>query len=235
LTAEVTDIAAELIARVAGRAAGRGVVLVGIAGGVAVGKSTLARTIGQGLEARGLSTHIVATDGFLRPNAELEAAGLGMKKGFPETYDTAALHAFLAELAAGRATATPVYSHVTYDIVPGEARTVAASGVVIVEGINVLQTPEAREQLGLSIYVDADPAHAKAWYLRRIQQVIADDPESFFAKLDPERRDAMFEMGWTHLNLVNLNEHIAPSAAFADVVVRKDADHSLVALRPIRP
>ena len=230
MTAEVADIAAELIARVAERAAGREVLLVGIAGGVAAGKSTLARSLAEGLEARGLSTQIVATDGFLKPNAQLEAAGLHLKKGFPETYDTAALHAFLAELAAGRAAASPVYSHVTYDIVPGETRTVTASGVVIVEGINVLQTPEARGRLGLSIYVDADPDHAKAWYLRRIQQVIAEDPESFFAKLDPERRDAMFEMGWTHLNLVNLRQHIAPTMAYADVVVRKGADHNLAEL-----
>jgi len=227
LTAEVADIAAELIARVAERAAGRDVLLVGIAGGVAVGKSTLARAIAEGLEARGLSTQIVATDGFLKPNAQLEAAGLNLRKGFPETYDTEAIHAFLAELAAGRAAATPVYSHVTYDIVPGETRTVDGSGVVIVEGINVLQTPQARDQLGLSIYVDADPDHAKAWYLRRLQQIIADDPESFFARLDPERRDAMFEAGWTHLNLVNLNAHIAPTMAHADVVVRKGADHGL--------
>lgn len=224
------DLNAELVARVAERAAGRDVLLVGVAGGVAVGKSTLARTIAEGLEARSLPTQIVATDGFLKPNVELEAAGLGMKKGFPETYDTGALHGFLADLAAGRGAASPVYSHVTYDIVPGEVRTVAASGVVIVEGINVLQTPQARGQFGLSIYVDADPAHAKGWYLARLHGIIAADPESFFARLDAERRDAMFEAAWTHLNLVNLNQHIAPTMAFADVVVRKAQDHALAEL-----
>lgn len=227
----MADLGAELIARVAERAVGRDVLLVGIAGGVAVGKSTLARAVAEGLEALSLPTQIVATDGFLKPNAQLEAAGLGMKKGFPETYDTGAIHLFLAELAAGRAAVSPVYSHVTYDIVPGEARSVAAAGVVIVEGINVLQTREARALLGLSIYVDADPAHAKAWYLRRLHQIIADDPQSFFAKLDAERRDAMFEAAWTHLNLVNLHQHIAPTAAFADVVVRKSADHGIAELR----
>jgi type I pantothenate kinase len=227
----MADLEAELVARVAEQAAGREVLLVGIAGGVAVGKSTLARELAEGLEARGLRTQVVATDGFLKPNAQLAAAGLNLKKGFPETYDAPAIHAFLAELAAGRAADTPVYSHVTYDIMPGETRTVAGSGVVIVEGINVLQTPEARRQLGLAIYVDADPIDTKSWYLRRLHQIIADDPESFFAKLDPERRDAMFEMGWTYLNLVNLNDHIAPTAKFADFVVRKDADHRIAELR----
>lgn len=227
----MADLSARLIAHVAERAAGRDVLLLGIAGGVAVGKSTLARAIAEGLEAEGVGTQIVATDGFLKPNAQLEAAGLGMKKGFPETYDTDAIHAFLDALAAGRAAATPVYSHVTYDIVPGEMRTVEASGVVIVEGINVLQTPQARARFGLSLYVDADPAHAKAWYLARLHGIIAADPQSFFARLDAERRDAMFEAAWTHLNLVNLYDHIAPTMAFADLVVSKGADHALVELR----
>lgn len=226
----MTDLAQQVVALVVERAAGRAPLLVGVAGGVAVGKSTLARFIADGLEAAGLRVQIVATDGFLRPNAELEAAGLGMKKGFPETYDNAALHAFLGDLAAGRAAASPVYSHVTYDILPGETRTVEGLGVVIVEGINVLQTAEARAQLGLSIYVDADPDHAKTWYLRRLHQIIADDPESFFARLDAKQRDAMFEAAWTHLNLVNLHEHIAPTMAFADAVVRKGGDHALAEL-----
>lgn len=226
----MADLSAELVARIAERAAGERVFLMGIAGGVAAGKSTLARTLADGLEARDLSVQIVATDGFLKPNAVLEAAGLGMKKGFPETYDTDALHAFLDDLAAGRRAEIPVYSHVTYDILPGETRPVEASGVVIVEGINVLQTAEARARFGLSLYVDAEPADAKAWYLARLHGIIAADPESFFARLDAERRDAMFEAAWTHLNLVNLHQHIAPTAAFADVVVRKGGDHSLTEL-----
>jgi type I pantothenate kinase len=226
----MADLSAELVARVAERAAGERVFLMGIAGGVAAGKSTLARTLADGLEAADLAVQIVATDGFLKPNAVLEAAGLGMKKGFPETYDADALHAFLDDLAAGRRAAIPVYSHVTYDILPGETRPVEASGVVIVEGINVLQTPQARARFGLSLYVDADPVDAKSWYLARLHGIIADDPESFFARLDAERRDAMFEAAWTHLNLVNLHQHIAPTAAHADVVVRKGPDHALAQL-----
>lgn len=227
----MVDLDAGLLARVAERVAagGQGPFLIGITGGVAVGKSTLARAIAAGLEAADpdLCPEIVATDGFLKPNAQLEAAGLGMKKGFPETYDRDAFHRFLGDLATGRKAEIPIYSHVTYDIVPGQARAVDGMGVVIVEGINVLQTPEARARLGLSLYVDADPAHAKAWYLARLHGIIEADPESFFAKLDPERRDAMFEAAWTHLNLVNLHEHIAPTMAYADVVVRKGADHAL--------
>jgi len=228
----MTDLDAALMSLVAERAAARGdgPFLIGVAGGVAVGKSTLARAIADGLEAQGLSVEVVATDGFLRPNAELEAAGLNLKKGFPETYDRDAFHAFLADLAAGRAARTPVYSHVAYDIVQGEIREVAAADVVIIEGVNMLQTPEARALLGLRLYVDADPAHAKAWWLARLHGIIAEDPESFFAKLDPVQRDAMFEAGWTHLNLVNLAEHIAPTMAYADVVVRKGPDHGLVAI-----
>lgn len=227
----MADLGAELITRVAQAAAGRDVLLVGIAGGVAVGKSTLAGFVAEGLAAQGLAVQVAGTDGFLKPNAVLAAEGLSMKKGFPETYDVDALHAFLGELAAGRDAATPVYSHLIYDIAPGETRTVAASGVVIVEGINVLQTPEARGCLGLSIYVDAEPDDAKAWYLARLDRIIADDPESFFAKLgEPEQRAAMFEMAWTHLNLVNLDQHIAPTMAHADVVVRKGADHAVTEL-----
>lgn len=231
----MTDLNAQLLALAADRAMARsGPFLIGIAGGVAVGKSTLAEALADRLtrEHPHLRVEVVATDGFLRPNRDLEAAGLGLKKGFPETYDRDAFHAFLADLAVGEPAATPVYSHVTYDIIPDEARIVDPSGVVIVEGINVLQTPEARSRFGLTLYVDADPAHAKAWYLARLHGIIAADPESFFARLDPERRDAMFEAAWTHLNLVNLHEHIAPTAAFADVVVRKGADHALIELVP---
>ncbi|WP_293457223.1 hypothetical protein [Phenylobacterium sp.] len=229
------DGLAALIAERAARRAEPGAFLVGVTGGVAAGKSTLARRVADTLAAGGAPVEIVATDGFLKPNAVLEPAGLGKKKGFPETYDTAAFHAFLADLASGRRAEIPVYSHVTYDIVPGEARAVDGAGVVIVEGINVLQTPQARERFGLSVYLDADPADAKAWYLARLHGIIAADPTSFFASMEPDQRDALFESAWTHLNLVNLREYIAPTAAFADVVVRKGPDHAIVALEAPTP
>ena len=230
------DVGRALIALVAERAAVKAPFLVGVAGGVAVGKSTLSQVLADGLAQAGHRVQIVATDGFLRPNRELEAAGLNLRKGFPETFDRDALHGFLAELAAGRAATTPVYSHVTYDIVPGETRTVDGEGVVIVEGVNVLQTAEARACLGLALYVDAEPAHVKAWYLARLDTIIANEPDSLIAKIaDPAHRAALIEAAWTHINLVNLHDHIAPTAAFADVVVRKGADHSFVELIATRP
>jgi len=226
------DILGALAALVAERAAtgGAGAFLVGMAGGVAVGKSTLARALAGRLGAD-TAVQIVPTDGFLRPNAELAAADLIRRKGFPETYDTAAFAGFLADLGEGRRATMPVYSHVTYDIVPGEARPVDATGVVIVEGINVLQSAEARARFGLSIYVDAAVEDMHAWYLRRLEQMVADEPASLIAQIrDPAQRLAIVEAAWRDINLVNLTRHIAPTAAHADVVVRKSADHSLVEL-----
>lgn len=221
----------ELVDRAAERARARGGrLLVGVAGGVAVGKSTLAVALADGLRAAlpGTPVEVVATDGFLRPNRDLEAAGLNMKKGFPDTYDRAAFHAFLGDLAAGRVAVTPVYSHVAYDIVPGETRAVDGSGVTIVEGINVLQTDEARALFGLALYVDADPEHVKIWYLRRLDRIVANEPESLIARIaDPAQRASLIDAAWTHINLVNLREHIAPTAAYADVVVRKGGDHAI--------
>lgn len=214
------------VVRERARGGGPGAFLVGMAGGVAVGKSTLAQALAERL-APG-DVQVVATDGFLRPNAELAAGDLIRRKGFPETYDVAAFARFLAELAAGRAAAMPVYSHVTYDIVPGETRMVGGEGVVIVEGINVLQSPEARARFGLRVYVDADPEHMHAWYLRRLEQIVANEPASLIAQIrDPAQRLAIVEAAWRDINLVNLTEHIAPTAAYADVVVRKAADHVL--------
>jgi type I pantothenate kinase len=228
------DLDAALAALVAERvrAAGRaGAFLVALAGGVAVGKSTLARRLADALAAAGLPVQVVATDGFLKPNAQLAADGLAQKKGFPETYDTAALIGFLVELSAGRPAVTPVYSHVAYDIAPGETRTLEGQGIVIVEGVNVLQVAEARALFGLSIYLDAEPAHAKAWYLKRLDEIIVNEPTSLIAQIqDVALRDRLIEQAWTELNLVNLRDHIAPTASYADVVVRKAANHTLAAL-----
>ena len=226
------DPGAKLVSLVAERAAG-GPLLVGVAGPVAVGKSALARVIADGLAGGGLgggvSVQIVATDGFLLPNSALAEAGMVQRKGFPETYDWLAFHGFLDDLAEGRSAETPVYSHTTYDILPGERRTVEAGGVIIVEGVNVLQTPWARARFGLSVYVDADPAHIKAWYLARLDAIIANEPASLIAQIrDVALRNRLIEQAWTETNLVNLRDHIAPTAAYADVIVRKGADHGMV-------
>ncbi len=229
--ARLTALVAERAA--AARAAGAPSFLVGVTGGVAFGKSTLSRQLAEGLATAlpDWPVEIVPTDGFLKPNSVLADAGLTYRKGFPETYDAAAFHAFLDALGAGRAAATPVYSHIAYDITPGETRTVAGEGVIIVEGVNALQTPQARARFGFSIYVDAEPDHAKAWYLARLDEIIANEPQSLIAQVtDPEQRRGFIEAAWTSINLVNLAEHIAPTAAFADVVVRKGADHAPLAL-----
>lgn len=222
------DVLAALAALAGQRAAGQTAFLVGIAGGVAVGKSTLSHALAERLAG---PVQVVATDGFLRPNAELAQADLIRRKGFPESYDVDAFHGFLAALAGGRAASMPVYSHVIYDIVPGERRTVEAGGVIIVEGINVLQTAEARAWFGLTVYVDAAPEDMHDWYLRRIENMVASEPGSLLAQIkEPAQRLAIVEAAWRDINLVNLADHIAPTAAHADVVVRKAADHALVAM-----
>jgi type I pantothenate kinase len=235
MTGEVLEQLVGLVASraAAARAAGAPAFLVGVTGGVAVGKSVLAGQLADGLAkaAPGVRVQVTPTDGFLKSNAELAAGGLTYRKGFPETYDAAAFHAFLDALAHGRAAETPVYSHVAYDIAPGETRTLAGEGVVIVEGVNVLQTAEARARFGLSIYVEAEADHAKAWYLARLDGIVANEPRSLIAQVaDPEVRRGYIEAAWTNINLVNLTDHIAPTAAYADVVVRKGADHELVEL-----
>jgi type I pantothenate kinase len=228
----MADLLQELADLVDARARARGdrpgACLVGLAGGVAAGKSTLARQLAAALPAR---VEVVATDGFLKSNAELEAAGLSARKGFPESYDWPVLHGFLADLAEGRPAASPVYSHVTYDIAPEETLVVPPADIVIVEGINTLQTPEARARYDLSVYLDADPDHVRAWFEARLESIAASEPDSFIARVgDAERRRLVIDHAWREINLVNLRDHIAPTAAFADVVARKGPDHGLLAV-----
>lgn len=216
-----------------GRRRGAGPLVIGLTGGVAVGKSTLARFIaeGLGLADPSLSTEVIATDGFLRPNAELEAAGLGHRKGFPESFDTDAFHAFLGELGAGGPVSAPVYSHVTYDVSPDERRTISGVDVVIVEGVNVLQTAAARANLDVMLYLDAEVELVKGWFADRLHRIAATEPASFMAQFsDPAARAAVIEYAWNEINLPNLREHIAPTATFADLVARKGEDHAIVAL-----
>lgn len=210
-------------------------VVVGIAGAVAVGKSTLAADLAERVRARGFRVEVVGTDAFLFPNAELDRRGLGPQKGFPETFDLEALTAFVEAVQAGRAPVdVPVYSHEVYDRVTGASRTVGPCDVLVVEGVNALQVPTA-DRLDLRVYLDAGEELIERWFRERFVALCeAAPPGSFYEPLRAAPREqqlAVAEMAWSGINLVNLREHIEPSRANADAVVEKGADHRIVAVR----
>jgi len=206
--------------------------LVGIAGAVAVGKSALARALEVALADGSHAVVIVSTDGFLLPNETLTAAGLQARKGFPESYDSGRLSAFLADLRAGLGEVlVPVYSHEQYDVIAGEHLVVRSPDIVVIEGVNALQHPIV-EALDLAVYVDADERDVLAWYVRRFEQLRGADLDAhpFYAQFrslgdDDLRRVA--ELVWREVNGPNLRANILPSRAAADVVVRKGADHAV--------
>ena len=193
-----------------------------------MGKSTLAASLADGLAP--LRVAVVATDGFLLPNAELSARGLLAQKGFPASYDTEAIASFVDDLRAGRPASVPVYSHATYDRVPGESTAVADVDVVIVEGVNALQ-PELAAAVDLAIYLHAEEPLVRTWYVARfLEQIEAaeTDESSFyrgFTAMDEAGRRALAEQVWEGVNLVNLVEHIDPTRANADVVLVKGEEH----------
>jgi type I pantothenate kinase len=224
--------------------------VIGVAGSVAVGKSTTARIL------RELLSHwpdtprvdLVTTDGFLLPNAELERRGLLLRKGFPESYDRRALLRFVAAVKSGRDVVTaPVYSHLTYDIVPGECIEVRRPNVLIVEGLNVLQPPrvDANGRAGLavsdffdfSVYVDAHTEHVQQWYVDRflrLRQTAFADPDSYFhryASLSDSEAVATAESIWRQINQPNLVENIKPTRGRATLVLTKSADHAVRRIR----
>ena len=225
--------------------------VIGVAGSVAVGKSTIARLL-RALLARWPNhprVDLITTDGFLYPNRELEARGLMHRKGFPESYDQAALISFLAQVKAGVAEVTaPVYSHTVYDIVADEITVVRQPDVLIVEGLNVLQTGVVRRSDGsrpalpqvfvsdffdFSIYVDAEEAHIEQWYVDRfltLRDTVFQDPASFFRRYgDLTTDEAISEAQgiWRAINGPNLHENIAPTRERADLILRKGAHHDV--------
>ncbi len=224
--------------------------VIGVAGSVAVGKSTTARLLRE-LLARWPSTprvELMTTDGFLFPNAELERRGLLERKGFPESYDRRALVRFVSNVKAGMAEVTaPVYSHLTYDIVPDEQVVVHRPDVLIVEGLNVLQPPfpvsSQRSALALSdffdfsVYVDAREHDIKTWYVERflrLRQTAFADPKSYFhryASLTDEEAVERAGSIWDSINGPNLRENIAPTRGRAGLVLVKGADHSVKKVR----
>lgn len=205
--------------------------LIGVAGSVAVGKTTFARQLAERL-APGATVTVLATDCFLLPNDELARLGLGMQKGFPASYDGAAIERFLDGLDSGGGADVPVYSHAIYDRVAGAVETVPAADIVIIEGVNALQPPLV-ERLDLAVYLDADEADIERWFVDRFLALCAaaeSDESSFyrgFVGLSPDQRVEMARSVWAAVNLVNLREHISPTRAAAHLVLRKAADHSL--------
>ncbi len=216
--------------------------VIAVAGSVAVGKSTVSRLL-QELLSRWEDTprvELVTTDGFLRPNAELERRGILDRKGFPESYDRRALLRFVSEVKAGKSPVTaPVYSHLTYDIVPDQVVTVERPDVLIIEGLNVLQPPAQGAKLAVSdlfdftIYVDARTSDIERWYVDRflsLQRGAFSHPDSYFhryAALTEDEATARAIDFWTRINVPNLEQNILPTRARADLVLRKAADHTV--------
>ena len=213
--------------------------IIGVAGSVAVGKSTFARIL-QALLAHWPDhprVGLVTTDGFLYPNRVLEDRGIMNRKGFPESYDTKRLLQFLREVKSGAAEVlVPIYSHVVYDIVEGEEIVVRRPDIVILEGLNVLQvTGEKAEFVSdyfdFSIYIDADERDIEQWYVDRFLALCAtvfQDPNSFFshyAHLTTEEAVQTARSIWREINGRNLRENIAPTRDRASLVLRKRADH----------
>jgi type I pantothenate kinase len=217
--------------------------VVGLAGSVAVGKSTTARVL-QALLRRWPdhpSVDLVTTDGFLHPNAVLEARGLMTRKGFPESYDTRRLVEFMAAVKAGRAEVdAPVYSHLRYDIVPGERQTVRRPDIVIVEGVNVLQVGDAlsvSDFFDYSIYVDAVEDDILRWYVERflaLRGTVFNQEDAFYRHFAALADDAAVDVAtaiWHDINGRNLAENILPTRERADLILRKGADHRVAGVR----
>jgi type I pantothenate kinase len=224
--------------------------VIGIAGSVAVGKSTTARIL-QALLARWPNhpkVDLITTDGFLYPNTVLEHRGLMKRKGFPESYDRRRLVRFVAQVKSGEPeVAAPVYSHFSYDILPSELQTVRRPDIMILEGLNVLQTgvgnPRSEspvfvsDYFDFSIYVDADEDHIKQWYIERflmLRRTAFRDPASYFHRYaslsDPEAREKALSI-WEEINGVNLRENILPTRSRADLILEKGLDHTVQQVR----
>jgi type I pantothenate kinase len=219
--------------------------VIGVAGSVAVGKSTFARIL-QALLSRWPdhpNVGLVTTDGFLFPNAVLEERGIMDRKGFPESYDTRRLLAFLREVKSGSpVVSAPVYSHVVYDIVPDDEVSIERPDILILEGLNVLQiantgTEFVSDYFDFSIYVDADESDILDWFVARfmtLRESVFRDPDSFFqhfAALSDTEAVAVATDIWKEINGRNLRENIEPTRDRASLILRKASDHRIASVR----
>jgi type I pantothenate kinase len=216
--------------------------VIGVAGSVAVGKSTFSRIL-QALLARWPDhpkVDLITTDGFLQPNRVLDERGIMNRKGFPESYDTRALLKFLRDLKSGQSLVeAPVYSHVVYDIVDGETESVCQPDILILEGLNVLQVGNpgsehaefVSDYFDFSIYIDADEVDIENWYVARFLSLcesVFQEPDSFFQHYAHLSRDEATDTAhgiWKAINGLNLKENIEPTRERASLILRKGSDH----------
>ncbi len=230
-----------------GKETSRSPYVIGVAGSVAVGKSTTARIL-RALLSRWpdhREVGLITTDGFLLPNKELEDRGLMRRKGFPQSYDLHRLIRFVADVKAGRPEVNAsVYSHLTYDVVPGKFQTVKQPDILIVEGLNVLQTGTGRRRdrlpvfvsdfFDFSVYVDADEADIERWFSKRflkLRDTVFQDEASYFhryAHLSTQEAQTVARGIWHDINGVNLRENIVPTRERAHLVLKKGEDHRVV-------
>ena len=228
--------------------------VIGVAGSVAVGKSTTARLLQELLRRApgNPKVDLITTDGFLLPTAELERRGLMERKGFPESYDRRALLQFVIDVKSGEPRVTaPVYSHIIYDIVPDEQTVIESPDILIVEGLNVLQPARAdthgrsgatvSDFFDFSVYVDADEANIKRWFLERfmvLRDTAFHDPQSFFKRFTQLSRAEALQFGshiWNTINGPNLRENIETTRDRATAILRKGPDHRVqtIAIRKV--
>ncbi len=228
--------------------------IIGVAGSVAVGKSTTARVLHALLQRWPTSptVDLITTDGFLYPNKVLEERGLMERKGFPQSYDRARFVKFLSDIKSGkRNVSAPVYSHLVYDVLPDKEIVVDQPDILIVEGLNILQPGDlpstgnpivfASDFLDFSIYIDAEEQHLRQWFIdrfQRLRETAFKDPASFFHRFSKLGDDEAIELAtsiWTSINLPNLTRNILPTRGRADLILTKAADHSIshVALRKL--
>lgn len=217
--------------------------IIGVAGSVASGKSTFSRILELLLKKslKGFNVKLLTTDGFLYPNSVLEENNLMEKKGFPESYDIDSFYKFLSSVKAGVSkTYAPIYSHNLYDIIPDEKLEIIDPDVVIIEGINVLQSAKSKDKktilevqdfLNFSIYLDADERYLRQWYIDRflsLRLAALNNKEDFFnrfSSIDIDQAKEIANSIWEKINLINLNENILPTKYKANLILKKNINH----------